>query len=92
MDLIDNFQVNMCFFKKKDIPENFIKQVFSFIEKLTNMNVNYIDIQNTFLICFKERDEIIEKVTECRKYLDPKYIDEIQEAKFLEWIKLYNFK
>jgi hypothetical protein len=54
MDLIDNFQVNMCFFKKKDIPENFIKQVFSFIEKLTNMNVNYIDIQNTFLICFKD--------------------------------------
>jgi hypothetical protein len=40
---------------------------------------------NTFLICFKERDEIIEKVTECRKYLDPKYIDEIQEAKFLEY-------
>ena len=82
----------MCFFKKKDIPENFIKQVFSFIEKLTNMNVNYIDIQNTFLICFKERDEIIEKVTECRKYLEPKYMNEIQEAKFLEWIKLYNFK
>jgi hypothetical protein len=92
IDLIDNFQVNMCFFKKKDIPENFIKQVFSFIEKLTNMNVNYIDIQNTFLICFKERDEIIEKVTECRKYLEPKYMNEIQEAKFLEWIKLYNFK
>lgn len=91
VNLIENFEVNMCFFDKKDIPENFKKQVFVFIEKLTRLNVDFIDIQNNLLTCLKTRDEVIEKATECRKYLNPKYMEEIQESKFKKWCELYNF-
>ena len=91
LNLIENFEVNMCFFDKKDIPENFKKQVFVFIEKLTRLNVDFIDIQNNLLTCLKTKDEVIEKATECRKYLNPKYMEEIQESKFKKWCELYNF-
>ena len=91
LNLIENFEVNMCFFDKKDIPEHFKKQVFVFIEKLTRLNVDFIDIQNNLLTCLKTRDEVIEKATECRKYLNPKYMEEIQESKFKKWCELYNF-
>ncbi len=92
LELLDNFQVNMCFFKKEDIPEHFRKQVFSFIEQLTKMNVDFIDIQNTLLTCLYKRDAVIERVTECRKYLNPAYMEEIQEAKFKKWVDIYNFE
>jgi hypothetical protein len=91
INLLDNFEVNMCFFKKEDIPEHFVKQVFGFIEKLTNLNVDFIEIQNTLLTCLYKRDAVIEKVTQCRKYLNPKYMEEIQEAKFKKWIDIYAF-
>ena len=84
--LLDNFEVNMCFFKKEDIPEHFTKQVFSFMEKLTRLNVDFIEIQNTLLTCLYKSEP------ECRKYLNQKYIDEIQEAKFKKWIDVYNFQ
>ena len=92
LGLLDNFEVNMCFFKKEDIPEHFRKQVFSFIGQLTKMNVDFIDIQNTLLTCLYKRDNVIEKVTECRKYLNPAYMEEIQEAKFKKWVDIYNFE
>jgi hypothetical protein len=92
IDINDNFKVNMCFFDKDEIPEHFKKQVFLFIEKLTNLNVNFIDIQNTLLTCLSEEDEIIERKTECKKYLNHKYSEEFQETKFKEWIKIYNFE
>jgi hypothetical protein len=92
LGLLDNFEVNMCFFKKEDIPEHFRKQVFSFIEQLIKMNVDFIDIQNTLLTCLYKRDAVIERVTECRKYLNPEYMEEIQESKFKKWVDIYNFE
>jgi hypothetical protein len=91
LNLLDNFEVNMCFFKKEDIPEHFTKQVFDFMEKLTRLNVDFIEIQNTLLTCLYKRDAVIEKVTGCRKYLNPKYMDEVQESKFKKWVQVYNF-
>ena len=91
ISLIDNFEVNMCFFKKEDIPEHFRKQVFSFVQQLTQMNVDFIDIQNTLLTCLYKRDPVIESVTECSKYLNSSYMEEIQEAKFKKWVDVYNF-
>ncbi len=92
LNLLDNFEVNMCFFKKEDIPEHFTKQVFSFMEKLTRLNVDFIEIQNTLLTCLYKRDPVIEKVTECRKYLNQSYMEEIQESKFKKWVDVYNFE
>lgn len=92
LSLLDNFEVNMCFFKKEDIPEHFTKQVFSFMEKLTRLNVDFIEIQNTLLTCLYKRNPVIEKATECRKYLNKSYMEEIQESKFKKWIEIYNFQ
>ena len=91
LKLIENFEVNMCFFKKESIPDYFIKQIFNFFGNLTKLNVDYIDIQNTLLTCLTTRDEVIEKVTGCRKYLNPKYMEDMNKAKFEKWIETYDF-
>jgi len=90
--MLDNFDVNMCFFDKKSIPDHFVKQIIHFIEKLTHLNVNFIEIQNTLLNCLIKKDSVFEKVTECRKYLNQSYMNEIQESKFKKWIEIYDFK
>jgi hypothetical protein len=91
LKLIDNFQVNMCFFKKDDISSSFVKQIFNFFGNLINLNVDFLDIQNTLLTCLTTRDEKIEKVTDCRKYLNPKYMEELNKSKFEKWIETYDF-
>jgi hypothetical protein len=39
IQLIDNFEINFCFFKQEQIPNNFKKQVFYFIERLNQLTV-----------------------------------------------------
>jgi hypothetical protein len=91
LKLIENFEVNMCFFKKESIPDYFIKQIFNFFGNLINLNVDFLDIQNTLLTCLTTRDEVIEKVTGCRKYLNPKYMEDMNKAKFEKWVEIYDF-
>jgi hypothetical protein len=91
IQLIDNFEVNFCFFKQEQIPNNFKKQVFYFIERVNQLNIDHIEIQNTLLTCLTEHDEVIEKQTQCRNFFDDNYVNDFQKHKFTEWIKKYNF-
>jgi len=91
VQLIDKFEINFCFFKHDQIPNNVKKQIFYFIERVNHLNIDHIEIQNTLLTCLKEHDEVIENQTQCRNFFDEKYINEIQNNKFIEWLKKYNF-
>ena len=81
----------MCFFKKEDIPDYFTRQIFNFVGNLTKLNSDYLEIQNTLLTCLITEDEFIQKEAECRKYLNPTYLEKINNAKFEKWVEIYNF-
>ena len=92
LEILDKFEVNMCFFKQNDIPDEFINQVMEFVDKLLNMNVEHSEITNLLLTCMIHKNPVIEENTNCSKYLDKKYIEKIQNEKFKEWAKNNKFE
>ena len=92
MKNLDNFTVNNCFFKKKDIPESFTLQVIEFTQKILDMNAKQFDIVNMLMTCIANPDPVIEKATQCRKYLDMNFIKDIQSKRYKEWMKTYKFE
>ena len=44
------------------------------------------------LTCLVNPEPAIEKKTKCKKYLDEKFIREIQSKRYKEWIKKYKFE
>ncbi len=92
LEVLDNFTVNICFFNKKDIPDEFVNQVLEFVDKLLTMNVEHSEITNLLLTCMIHKNPVIEEKTNCSKYFDKKYIEEIHNEKFKEWVKINNFQ
>ncbi len=92
LKLLDNFQPNMCFFEKDDIDDIFVRQIVEFAEKIIKMNVDHNEITNLLMTCMIENDEIIEKYTNCSKFLNKTYIDKIFSVKYHEWVVNNNFK
>jgi hypothetical protein len=91
LKVLDNFQVNMCFFNRKDIPDEFVNQIMEFVDKLLNMNVEHSEITNLLLTCKIDKNPVIEEKTNCSRYLDKKYIEKIHNEKFKEWVKNNKF-
>ena len=87
LNILDNFKYNICFFKKDDIPQEFINQVIDFTDKLLTINIDYNEINNLLLTCLFHKNSVIEEKTQCSKYLNPEYINDIQNEKIKEWIK-----
>ena len=92
MKIIDTFEENNCFFKKEDIPASFSNQVIQFMTDLFNQNNEHYEIQNMLLTCLVNPDPVIKEKTQCHKYLDTKFIREIQSKRYKEWIKKYKFE
>jgi 23S rRNA U2552 (ribose-2'-O)-methylase RlmE/FtsJ len=89
---LDNYQENHCLFKKDDIPEDFYKQVVSFSETIFRINNEQYDAQTMLMTCIVNPDPVIEKATNCRKYLDAEFIKKVQTKRYKEWIKTYKFE
>ena len=92
MKILDTFEENNCFFKKEDIPASFSNQVIQFMTDLFNQNNEHYEIQNMLLTCMNNSDPAIKEATQCHKYLDSKFIREIQSKRYKEWIKKYKFE
>ena len=92
LNVLDNFTVNICFFDRKDIPDEFVNQIMDFVDKLLNMNVEHSEITNLLLTCMIHKNPVIEEATHCSKYLDKKYIEKIHNEKFKEWVKNNEFE
>ena len=91
LNILDNFEVNMCFFEKDDIPDEFVKQIIEFAEKVLSLNIEHNEITNLLLTCMIHKNPVIEEKTQCSKYLDKKFIQDIHNNKFKEWIKNNKF-
>ena len=91
LSLLDNFTVNQSCFSKNKIPEYFVRQVFSFIDKMSNLNIQIIERQNFFMTCLIDPNEELRKHTKCLEYIEPKNLDKIHKSRFDEWIQMYNF-
>ena len=89
---LDDYKVNNSFFKKDEMPEPFVLQVFEFLEKLYNLNSSQFDLVNMLMTCIVNPDPVIEKATNCRKYLDAEFIKKVQTKRYKEWIKTYKFE
>jgi len=92
ISLIDNFEVNQCIFPKEEIPETFTKQVIAFINKLLELNINHNEMTNMLMTCIVDPNPIIKKATKCDYYMSPQYLNDIQERRFKEWIKITKFE
>ena len=92
LNYLSTFKENEAFFLEKDIPEEFSMQIIHFIKVMNQKRVEQFDVQSMLLTCLIDKDPIIEKVTNCRKYLNYQYISKLQESRFNEWIKIYKFK
>ena len=91
MKQLDNYKENHCFFKKEDIPEFFYRQVLDFIKDIFTLNTEQYEVQNMLLTCIVNPDPVIEKATQCKKYLDIEFIKKIQSRRYKEWIKTNRF-
>jgi hypothetical protein len=91
LNLLDNFEVNMCFFEKDDIPDEFVKQIIEFAEKILSLNIEHNEITNLLLTCMIHKNPVIEEKTQCSKYLNKKFIQDIHNSKFKEWVKNNKF-
>ena len=89
---LDDYKVNNTFFKKDEMPEPFVLQVFEFLEKLYHLNSSQFDLVNMLMTCIVNPDPVIEKATNCRKYLDAEFIKKVQTKRYKEWIKTYKFE
>jgi len=91
LKLLDNFEPNMCFFEKDYIEDTFVRQIVEFAEKIIKMNVDHNEITNLLMTCMIENDEIIEKATNCSKFLNKTYVEKVFAAKYKEWVVTNNF-
>lgn len=92
LSILSNFKENEAFFLEKDIPEEFSMQIINFIKIMNEKRVQQFDVQNMLLTCIIDKDPVIEKATNCRKYLNKDYISKLQDSRFKEWIKMYKFE
>ena len=91
MNQLDKYKENHCFFKKEDIPEFFYRQVLDFIKDIFTLNTEQYEVQNMLLTCIVNPGPVIEKATQCKKYLDMEFIKKIQSRRYKEWIKTNRF-
>lgn len=81
----DNFEENMTFFERKDIPDYFVAQVESFVRDMTERRVN---AQNKAKFLINVVDDTEDKYGFKDLLAN---IKEIHEVRFKEWIRLFKF-
>ena len=84
--ILDNFTINQTFFSKKDIPKDFIMQLYNFLDKLSRYNIEVIEKLYYFITCIFDEDEKYKEYIGCKELIN---IESIQEKRYNEWIKLF---
>jgi hypothetical protein len=85
--LLDNFQENMCFIDKKNIPNKFIEQVSYFINGSMNININNMEMTNLLSTCLLNQNNILFKKANCSYYLNGDYIESLKDNQIKDWLK-----
>lgn len=104
-DVLENYTENKCFIKKEDLPLEFTIQVLEFINSIFKNKMRQFQIQEFLINCLdnnKKKSKKKSKKTSnkktsskkkplCNKYMNIKFIREIQSKRYREWIKEYKF-
>jgi hypothetical protein len=85
--ILDNFQENICFINKKDIPHEFVEQIGSFINELLFKNMTNIEITNFLTTCLLNTNTEYFEKAQCGTYFNKKFIDELEEEQIKQWMK-----
>jgi hypothetical protein len=91
LTVLDNFHLNQTFFNKNKIADSFVRQVFDFVDKMSNYNIQTIEKENFFMTCLADKDDKLRKTTNCLDYMNPDKLGEIQKKRFKEWVRMYEF-
>jgi len=87
-----SFKENNVFFPKELIPDEYVYQLYNFIDNINNYNIKHQEKLYYFVTCLNDDDEEFKKETGCLKLLDEKNINNLHKNRFEQWIKLFNFK
>jgi hypothetical protein len=87
LNILDNFEENICFINQKDIPRTFVEQVGSFINELLLKNINNIEITNFLTTCLLNTNSEYFKKAQCNVYLNKKFMDKLEEDQIKDWMK-----
>jgi hypothetical protein len=85
--ILDNFQENMCFIDKKNIPNKFIEQISYFINGLMNININNMEMTNLLSTCLLNENNIFFKKANCNFYLNDNFIESLKDDQIKQWLK-----
>ena len=94
----NHFKLNNTIIHPEYIPKSFIIQVHNFLNDMSNLNVISIEKQNLLLTCFNslsdkiENNKNINKILNCKQFLDKKSVDTMLIPKYKEWINIFNFE
>jgi len=90
--VLDRFELNDGIIPQDKMPETFITQMNSFLEKMSALNTMAIEKQNLLLTCYKEGgNPKLKKYLKCDNFLSLDNLQNIQMPRFNEWIKRYGF-
>ena len=103
-EILDNFKVNNSLIDKKLMPENFILQITSFINIMTNYNIKGIEKTNLLLNCYKlnnitnitkssnkKNNYNKKKILQCDVFLNNDNIENILVPRYNQWLKITQF-
>ena len=103
-EILDNFKVNNSLIDKKLMPDNFILQITSFINIMTNYNIKGIEKTNLLLNCYKlnnitnitkssnkKNNYNKKKILQCDVFLNNDNIENILVPRYNQWLKITQF-
>jgi len=91
-DIVSNLWSGHVSSPKELIPDEYVYQLYNFIDNVNNYNIKHQEKLYYFVTCLNDDDEEFKKETGCLKLLDEKNINNLHKNRFEQWIKLFNFK
>jgi len=91
LGILENFKINTCFFKKKDIPEEFVNLILSFNKKINELRIRHKEFGLKVIKCMKFTDFRKNNI-DCKFYLNKNKIRDIHKKLFKNWIKINKFE
>ena len=91
LEILGNWEIHKCWIDRNDISDKFIKQVNTFLDDLSQLNINALDTTNLLLSCLKDSDKKFHNLAQCDVFLDEEKVYKLQEPQFKKWIKEHKY-
>lgn len=92
LNIMKNFETNGCFYQKDTVYENFVQQIYNFIEQLQTSNYKKYQEVNFLYSCLSPINEDIRDELGCNTVLKEENISKVIETSCKKWINEFNFR